>query len=160
MSSNSLVLGGSLHLFLLPGLSCFSLSCFSSRSLLLSTLLFALPCNATLVITACNRNNPKKHLSTAGILNDQLPMLPRHSRSSPLTHLSLQLCQPPLELLNVARLGLKGKLSTPIANLKKYFTWMCETTLTGLDNDSSVSFLAKVISASSLPRRSSLTSRL
>ena len=46
---------GNLYLFLLPGLSCFSLSCFSTLSLLLSTLLFALPCNQTLTTTAFNR---------------------------------------------------------------------------------------------------------
>ena len=96
---------GNLYLFLLPGLSCFSLSCFSSFSLLLSTLLFALPCNQTLTITAFNRNYPKKHLSTASILNDQLPVLPRHRWSSPLPHLLLQLCQSPLELLDVQGAG-------------------------------------------------------
>ena len=101
---------GNLYLFLLPGLSCFSLSCFSTLSLLLSTLLFALPCNQTLITTACNRNIPKKHLSTAGILNDQLPMLSRDRWSSPLPHLSLQLRQSPLELLDVARLDFKWML--------------------------------------------------
>ena len=124
MSSDCLFLCGSDHyLFLLPGLSCFSLSCFSTLSLLLSTLLFALPCKATLIITACNRNHLGKYLSTAGILNDQLPVLPGDSWPSSLAHLSLELCQASLELLDVAWLDLRWKFKLkPIAMFMKYFT--------------------------------------
>ena len=46
----------------------------------------------------------KSHLSTSSILNDQLAMFPGHDRSSTLAHLSLQLGQSSLELLDVARL--------------------------------------------------------
>ena len=114
---------GNCYLFLLPGLS---LPLPPPWPLVLLFLVFFKPLSAsfhTAVSTSlkynfcdhclhqCNQHSlpfhPKKYLSTAGILNDQLPMLPGNSRPSPLPHLSLKLCKSPLELLDVARLDLK-----------------------------------------------------